>query len=286
MKLASQIKLAILAVVALIVAFVCLSSFYTVNEKERAVVLRNGAVKEVAGPGLHFKTPILETTHFISTENYTTGYKSVQAYSQDQQTAILRVSVSWHVAAGDVAKVYVGYGDLDSLSARLLDRQVPTQVENVFGRYTASSAVKNRAELVADLTKALRTSITGPLVVDSVQIENIDFDDAYEASIRKRMDAEVAIETSKQQYEDAKVKADTVRVQAQATADAKLAAAKAEAEGVRVLGDATAAAIKARAVALGSNPELVELTKAEKWNGVLPTSVVPNGALPFVDARK
>ena len=286
MKLASQIKLAILAIVALIVAFVCLSSFYTVNEKERAVVLRNGAVKEVAGPGLHFKTPILETTHFISIENFSTGYSKVEAYSQDQQPAVLRVSVSWHVPAADVAKVYTSYGDLDNLAARLLDRQVPTQVENVFGRYTASSAVKSRVELVADLTKALRATVTGPLVIDSVQIENIDFDDAYQASIRKRMDAEVAIETSKQQYEDAKVKADTVRVQAQASADAKLAAAKAEAEGVRVLGEATAAAIKARAVALGTNPELVELTKAERWNGVLPTSVVPNGALPFVDARK
>jgi hypothetical protein len=29
----------------------------------------------------------------------------------------------------------------------------------------------------------------------------------------------------------------------------------------------------------------VELTKAERWNGVLPTTVLPNGALPFIDIK-
>lgn len=41
-----------------------------------------------------------------------------------------------------------------------------------------------------------------------------------------------------------------------------------------------------RARALGSNPGLVELTKAERWNGVLPTTVLPGGTLPFIDAKK
>ncbi|NWA64220.1 prohibitin family protein, partial [Pantoea sp. B9002] len=35
-----------------------------------------------------------------------------------------------------------------------------------------------------------------------------------------------------------------------------------------------------------SNQNLVELTKAERWNGVLPTTVLPDGAVPFIDARQ
>ena len=31
---------------------------------------------------------------------------------------------------------------------------------------------------------------------------------------------------------------------------------------------------------------LIELTKAERWDGKLPTTVLPNGTLPFIDASK
>lgn len=74
--------------------------------------------------------------------------------------------------------------------------------------------------------------------------------------------------------------------QAQAEADSKLAEAKADAEATRLRGEAEADAIKARAQALASNQNLVELTKAERWDGTLPTTMLPNSALPFIDATK
>ena len=51
-------------------------------------------------------------------------------------------------------------------------------------------------------------------------------------------------------------------------------------------GNAEADAIKAKTLALSSNPMLIELTKAERWDGKLPTTVLPNGTLPFIDASK
>jgi hypothetical protein len=46
-----------------------------------------------------------------------------------------------------------------------------------------------------------------------------------------------------------------------------------------------AAAIKARAKVLGTNPNLVTLVQAERWNGVLPTTMVPGSAVPFVSVK-
>ena len=46
-----------------------------------------------------------------------------------------------------------------------------------------------------------------------------------------------------------------------------------------------AAAIEARAKALGTNPNLVTLVQAERWNGVLPTTMVPGSAVPFVSVK-
>ncbi|MOA01122.1 Modulator of FtsH protease HflC [compost metagenome] len=275
-----------LIVGGLALASVVLGSFYTVDEKERGVVLRNGAFVAVAEPGLAFKLPIFEKVKFISVQNNTTRYEQLQAYSKDQQAAGLNVSVSWHVEPGQVADLYRGYGDLETMVSRLISRQVPTQVENVFGRYTAINAVQNRGQFVADIAAAIKAEVKGPVVIDGVQIENIDFSDAYEKSIEERMRAEVQVKTREQMLATEKVQAEIRVTQANAEAEAKLAQARADAEATRLRGDAEASAIRARAEALASNQNLVELTKAERWNGVLPTTVLPNNSVPFIDAGK
>ena len=42
---------------------------------------------------------------------------------------------------------------------------------------------------------------------------------------------------------------------------------------------------EARAKALGTNPNLVTLVQAERWNGVLPTTMVPGSSVPFVSVK-
>ncbi|RJG13794.1 prohibitin family protein [Pseudomonas cavernicola] len=273
-------------IAGLVLIGVFFGAWYTVDETERGVLLRNGALVGVVEPGLSFKTPFIETVKFISVQSQATSYQGLQAYSKDQQTATLNVSVSWHVVPGEVAKVYTQYRDLDGLVARLISRQVPTQVENVFGQYNAVTAVQQRGKFVADVTKAIKDSITGPVVIDGVQVENIDFSDDYERSIALRMKAEVEVKTREQMLATEQVQAQIRVTQAQAEADSKVAQAKADAEATRLRGEAEADAIKARAQALASNQNLVELTKAERWNGVLPTTVLPNNAVPFIDAGK
>jgi regulator of protease activity HflC (stomatin/prohibitin superfamily) len=272
--------LAVLLLIAL------MGSWYTVNETERGVLLRNGALVGVVEPGLSFKIPLIETVKRISVQSNATTYQGLQAYSKDQQTATLNVSVSWHVVPAEVGKVYMQYQDLDGLVSRLISRQVPTQVENVFGQYNAVSAVQNRGKFVADVTKAIRDSVTGPVVIDGVQVENIDFSDDYERSIALRMKAEVEVKTREQMLATEQVEAQIVVTRAQAEADSKVAQAKADAEATRLRGSAEADAIKAKTLALSSNPMLIELTKAERWDGKLPTTVLPNGTLPFIDASK
>ena len=262
-------------------------SFYTVNQTERGVLLRNGALVSVVEPGLSYKIPFIDSVERISVQNEAVLYKNLMAYSKDQQGATVNVSVSYHVPPADVVQVYSSYKTVESMQSRLIDRQVPTQLENVFGKYNAGEAVQNRVKVVQDVTEAIRDSVAGaPVIIDSVQVENIDFSKAYEDAVEARMTAEVAVKTRQQQLQTEQVQAQIVVTQAQAKADSALAAATAEAKAITLRGDAEAKAIKARAEALAANSNLVELTKAERWNGVLPTTVLPNGALPFVDAKR
>ena len=267
------------------VIFMALGGFYTVDEKERAVLLRNGALVEVSEPGLHFKVPVIDSVREISVATDTVMFDGLPAYSMDQQAATLRVSVSFNVDPSQVAELYKTYGSIENMVNRLISRHVPTQVENTFGKYTAIRAVQERGNFVADTMKAVREHAIGPVQIESVQIENIDFSDAYEQTIEDRMKAEIQVKTREQMLETEKVQAEIRVTQAKAEAEAKLEQARADAEATRLRGDAEADAIKARAAALASNQNLVELTKAEKWNGQLPATMIPNAAIPFLSVK-
>jgi regulator of protease activity HflC (stomatin/prohibitin superfamily) len=267
------------------VVSMALGGFYTVDEKERAVLLRNGALVEVSEPGLHFKVPIIDSVRDISVATDTVMFDGLPAYSMDQQAATLRVSVSFNVDPSQVAELYKTYGSIENMVNRLISRHVPTQVENTFGKYTAIRAVQERGNFVADTMRAVREHAVGPVQIESLQIENIDFSDAYEQTIEDRMKAEIQVKTRQQMLETEKVQAEIRVTQAKAEAEAKLEQARADAEATRLRGDAEADAIKARAAALASNQNLVELTKAEKWNGQLPATMIPNAAIPFLSVK-
>ncbi len=282
---ASMLKLIPLVIIFLLLAALS-GSWFTVDQGERGVHLRNGKIIGTAEPGMGFKMPFFDSIVKISTQTHTVSYERLQAYSHDQQPATIRVSVTYAVPPDRVEDLYANFKSLDAMVTRLVDRQVPTQVENIFGKYTAISAVQERIKFVLDVTEAIKSAINGPIEISSVQVENIDFSDAYEKSVEDRMRAEVEVQTQKQNLEKERVSAQIAVTKAQAEADSQLARAKAEAESIRIKGDAEASAIKSRAEALAKNQDLVELTKAEKWDGKLPSTMLPNSTLPFLDAKK
>jgi len=261
-------------------------SWYTVGEGYRGVQLRNGAVVGTAEPGLGFKMPVIDTVVDISVQSQARTYENVQAYSKDQQTGVLFVSVNYRLPTDQVESIYGEYGGAEGVVNRVLDRQVLQAVKNVFGRFNAVTAINDRGRLIAEVNAELVAAIKGPIIIESVQIENIDFDDDYEKAIRDRMTAEVEVQKVKQNAEREKITAEITVIQAQASADSKLAEAKAAAEATRIQGEAEAAAIKAKSEALKDNAGLIALIQAERWNGALPTTMIPDSTVPFMDVVK
>lgn len=274
------------ALAALIVLVVAGGSFYTIDQGQRGVILRTGKVVDTADPGLGFKLPIVDTVVEMSVQTQARVWKEVMAYSKDQQTATMALSVNYRIPADQVTAVYSEWGGEDGIVSRLLDRQVPEEVKNVFGRFNAATSIQERERLSAEVQMAIQNAVKGrPLIVESVQIENIDFSEAYENSIEQRMLAEVEVQKVQQNAEREKVQAEIKVIQAQAQADSQLAQAKAEAESIKMKGEAEAQAIRQRGQALAQNPNLVNLVQAERWNGELPTTMVPGSAVPFLNVK-
>ena len=287
-------------VVALIVILIIGGgSWYTVDQTERGVLLRNGAVIGTAQPGLGFKLPLFDSVEKVNVKTVTYTWDKMNSYSYDQQPADLKVSVTLRAAPEKVADLYAKFGRLDAAVNQVVSPVVNQQVKVVFGHYTAVKAIQERGALNSAIKDAITETLKYDpmLVIESVQLENIEFSQNYLHSIEQRMLAEVEVQKLQQNAEREKVqaqitvtqataKANAIRAEAQANADATRLNGEARASNIKVTGEAEAAAIKARADALGSNPNIISLTQAERWNGVLPTTMVPGSAVPFVTINK
>ena len=259
-------------------------TYFTIDQGERGVILHNGAVVGEAEPGLHFKMPIITSIVKISVqvqkeafEKTAAGDNRLQAYSRDQQPATIGMAVNYHVT--DASAVYAQYGSLENMKSRVINSRTFEQMKNVFGRFDAADAIQKRATLNAEVFAAIRGAVTGPVVIDSVQIEDISFSQQYESAVEARMQATVKQQQAEADKQKRIIDADAKAYEVKAGADAK-------AHQIEVEGKAEAGAIQARGDALRNNPGLPTLVASEKWNGVLPTTMVPGGALPFLNLGK
>ncbi|MES2471303.1 MAG: prohibitin family protein [Pseudomonadota bacterium] len=277
-------KGAIQAGIAVVVALVLLfSTAYTIDEGERGVILRLGRIVGEAGPGLHFKLPIINTVEKVSVqiqkeafEKTDLGDTRLQTYSRDQQPATIAMAINFHVT--DASAVYAQYGSLANMKTRVINSRAYDQLKTVFGQFDAADAIQKRTLLNAQVFQAIRNTVKGPVVVDSVQIEDITFSNQYETAVELRMQAIVKQQQAEADKQKRIIDADALAYEVKAAADAK-------AHQIEVQGKAEAGAIQARGDALRNNPALPTLVASEKWNGVLPTTMMPGNTVPFINVK-
>jgi len=256
-------------------------SFYTVDDGERGVELRNGKVTGVSGPGLNYKLPFIDSVVNMSIRDTSYTYEGdrMSTYSNDSQLADITISVIFQVDPNRVDEAYSEYGSIDDMRRIVLDPLVPTQSKAIFSAYKASEAIKNRPTLIAEVSDGIKGSVDEkdtPLKLIGIQVESIAFSDEYNASIEEQIKTEVSVLKEK-------AESDKAIEAARGVAESNLKIALAEAEATKARGEAEAESINARGKALRDNPILVDLIAAEKWDGKLPTSMIPGSTVPFIN---
>jgi regulator of protease activity HflC (stomatin/prohibitin superfamily) len=257
------------------------SGITTIDQGNVGVKLRFGQAIDTLQPGFHIIIPFMDRVVTFSTRTKKQSYNQVNAYSRDIQAADNLVSVNYRVDGAKAIQVYSRYGEnfVDSIISPVIFKRF----KEIFGKYDAREIVNARDKLGIEVETNIRQNMPDGIIIEGVQIENIEFSDAYEQAIEATAQAEASVRKAMQELEQKKVDAEKVVVQAQADAQARIAAAKAEADAIKLKGDAEASAIQAKANALRENPNLVALIATEKWDGKLPTSFVPGSAVPFVN---
>jgi membrane protease subunit HflK len=96
---------AVLAIAAIVfVGYVVFQSFYTVNEQERAVILRFGEYSRTETPGLRFKVPLIDSVTLVRVTNVRNAQSSGQMLTQDENLVSVDLQVQYRVSD---ARAYV-----------------------------------------------------------------------------------------------------------------------------------------------------------------------------------
>ena len=227
----SVIKKAAIALVILFVVIGILSCFYTVDDKQQAVVTTFGKVSKITDPGLHFKLPFgIQKAHKVDVNiyqkielGYNTSPEGVITVNDDESTMITGdyniVNVDFFVEYKITDPVQYLYA---STSPELiLKNLIQSQVRNVVGSATVDSVLTTGKENIQMQVRELVTEILEEydigLTLMDVRIQ--DSDPPTQAVI----EAFKAVETAKQQAEavvnDAVAYKNAQIPQAEATAD-------------------------------------------------------------------
>lgn len=261
-----------------------LSSFFTIGERERGVVLRWNKFSSVAEPGLHWKLPIVSSVVTLPIDNQTTVEEKMSAGSKDQQEAIMRASLNWRLNPETVGDFYARFGSLENAELAYIKPRLNSRAKVVFGQFTAETTFSNRGPLNARTAEDVAANLGELFIVDGLQIENVDFGTEYTNSINQRMTAEVEVSKERQKLERERVLAEIANTQADAEKYRVQAEGDAKAHATRVTGEAEALTIKAKGDALKENPGLIQLELAGRWNGTTPSTYIGDGkgALPIL----
>lgn len=296
MSQTGMVKLVAGGIFGILAIIVFLMTYFTVSQNEMTVVTRFGQMQYVAEPGLHFKVPFVN-----STEPYRTDIqdlkpaKSVNTYTIDNQEVDVVFTVFYRVPPDKVAYIFANNRDYQ---ARLYSLTVD-RLKAAMGQVNVQSVAEKRGQLRDTIKETLHHDARelGVEVTD-FQLTDLQYTDAFRAAVNNAAVQKANIESVEYQRQQAEKTALTVKIaaegqanaqraQAAGAADARLLQAQAEAKAIQLQGEAQAAAIKAQAEALGVNARLVELRKAERWNGELPKQML-SGVVPFMsfDAAK
>jgi regulator of protease activity HflC (stomatin/prohibitin superfamily) len=289
----------------LIVVF-AVDSYFVVEPTEMAGVRRLGQVvtAKPLGPGLHFKLPFIDQVDRLQVSLDTFKLERLTVNTIDNQPIAVTVGLTYRIPPEAVLPLLYEVGRAGNFDiTENFERIVADRTAKIFAQQNTTRISENRDQVVNAL-KSLLSHDLGALyhieVVD-FQIAGILYSDSFRASVEAAVKAKneaVAAENTvnrirfeaQQAVERANGEAEARLKLADADRQSTILSAQGRAEGIRLEGEARAAVLRMNAEILQTTPLVVELAKADRWNGALPltlfegTNSLPLLSLPSAEA--
>lgn len=262
-------------------------AFVVVDAGNVGVVKRLGAVQEnPLEEGFHLKIPFVDVIIKVDIRLNSTRSVALSS-SKDLQTVKTEVSVQYSINGGLAPQTYQTIGLKSQIQATVIEPAIEESVKSVTAKYTAEELITRREVVKTQIQQAIQAFINTTLqekgvlngiLIANVAITDFNFSDEFNRAIEMKVKAE---------QEALQAKNEKIRrvTQAEAAAAEKKLSADASAYEITAASKARAEAIKREARSLKSNPELIQLRIAEKWDGKLP-QFNGSSAVPFLNINK
>ncbi len=258
----------VLMVLALLVFGLVSASVYTVQETERAIVLRFGAVSRAdVAPGLHFKLPLAESVKKFDARVLTLDSQSETYYTLEKKPLIVDSFVKWQVQ--DVIKYYTATSGDERRAERILQERVNEGLRNQISRRDMHEVISgSRDELMQELTEDLDNvmrSNAGVRVVD-VRVKKIDLPTDVSESVYDRMNSERKIEAEQYRAQGREL---ALGIRADADRQTVVISADAYNKSEQLRGDGDAKSASTYAGAFQKDPDFYEFYRSINAYGVV-----------------
>ena len=203
------LRFMLLGLLALVLVFGAMTSFYTVDDKQQAVVTTFGKVTDIVEPGLHFKMPFgIQQAYHVDVNVY---QKIELGYYTDRNGITISIDDESSMITGDYNIVNVDflveYKISDPVqylfsSAEpqvILKNLIQSQVRNVVGSSTVDAVLTSGKENIQMQVKELVSQILDEYDIGLTLIE-VRIQDA-EPPTNEVIEAFKAVETAKQNAE-------------------------------------------------------------------------------------
>ena len=251
----------VLVVIGVVAVLLLLQSVYIVQETERAILLRFGAVSRAdVSPGLHFKLPIAEDVKKFDARVLTLDSSPETYYTLEKKPLIVDSFAKWRII--DVQNYYTASSGDESRANRVLQERVNEGLRNAMSRRDMHEVISGERdqlmqELTADLNRVMKEAV-GVEVID-VRVKRIDLPTEVSTSVYDRMNSEREIEARQYRAQGQEL-ALGIRADAERQTVVIEAEAYREAELIRGDGDALSTSIYANA--FNKDPEFYEFTRS------------------------
>lgn len=213
-------------------------SYHAINAGEVGVVYQFGAIEGDISEGVNWIAP----WNSVKVQDVKVQKKTydLEAVSKETQDVFATVTVNLSMNPENVQRLYREVGP--DWYERIVPNRVQQAFKNTTVRYATVEIAPNREEVKRLTRESLQASVNPySITINDVNIENIKFSDEFNKAIEAKQ-----VATQEAQRQEQLVKA------RQAEAEQAVAFAKGQAEANRLVAES-----------LRTNPEIVELRKAE-----------------------
>ncbi len=184
----------LIPVLIILLAIVCLNSFYTVAENEYACVVRFAKIIEVTGkPGFHLKLPFVDSVINFPNTIQLYDIAPSDVITSDSKSMQVDSYILWKIS--DPLKFYKTIGTINEAELRL-DNIAYNAMKNTMGNIEQDELINmedgaKRNEIYSNITQAVtEKAVDYGIEVLDVKVKRLDYPQDNEASVYIRMISE------------------------------------------------------------------------------------------------